>query len=79
MADRTPPPETPVAKIVVDVGKRYVVVFLCDGNGVVRDEERFRFGVELERPESWEFARTVFDMAYQMAQDEVEPPSASEG
>jgi hypothetical protein len=79
MADRATAAETPVAKIVVDVGKRYVVVFLCDGNGVVRDEERFRFGVELERPESWDFARAVFGMAYQMAQDKVEPPSASEG
>jgi hypothetical protein len=66
----------PVGKVLIDVGRRYITVYRCDGNGFVQDEERFKLPWMIDRKDAVDLANTVFDLAYAWSDATVSPPSA---
>jgi len=69
----------PCGKIVIDVGRRYITVYRCDGNGFVEDEERFKLPWMIDRRDAVDLSHTAFNLAYSWADGAVSPPAASDG
>jgi len=65
-----------VARLVIDFGKKYVTIYQCDGEGVVRDEERFKLPAPVLRREAVSFAHDVFNVIYELVDEEANPQSA---
>jgi hypothetical protein len=57
----------PCGKVVIDVGRRYITVYRCDGNGFVEDEERFKLPWLIDRKDAADMANAVFDVVYAWA------------
>jgi hypothetical protein len=66
----------PVGKVVIDVGRRYITVYRCDGNGFVEDEERFRLPWLIDRKDGVDLAHALFNVAYAWADQTVNPSAA---
>jgi hypothetical protein len=66
----------PVGKVLIDVGRRYITVYRCDGNGYVQDEERFKLHWMIDRKDAVELTYAVFNVAYAWADATVNPPAA---
>jgi len=71
--------DQPVGRLVVDVGRRYITVYRCDGSGFVQDEERFKLPWLWDRRDAVELANSVFNVAYSWADATVNPPAARGG
>jgi hypothetical protein len=69
----------PCGKVVIDVGRRYITVYRCDGNGFVEDEERFKLPWLIDRKDAADMANAVFDVVYAWADAAVNPPAARGG
>jgi hypothetical protein len=41
-----------IGKVVVDITRSYIVLYRCDGDGTVVDEDRFRVNWRLDRREA---------------------------
>lgn len=65
-------------KVVIDVGKQYVWLYLCDGKGRILDQESFKYPITIERKHAIEEAKNAFDMVYDWCNDVIND-SASEG
>ena len=66
----------PVGKVLIDVGRRYITVYRCDGNGYVQDEERFKLPWMIDRKDAVDLANAVFNTAYAWSDATVNPPAA---
>ena len=64
------------ARLVIDFGKKYIAIYQCDGEGVVHDEERFKLPSPVLRREAVSFARDVFNVIYDLVDEEANPQSA---
>jgi len=69
----------PVGKVLIDVGRRYITVYRCDGNGYVQDEERFKLPWMIDRRDAVDHVHAVFNVAYAWADAAVNPPAARGG
>jgi len=68
--------DLPVGKVLIDVGRRYITVYRCDGNGYVQDEERFKLPWMIDRRDGVDLTHTAFNLAYSWADGAVSPPAA---
>jgi hypothetical protein len=69
----------PCGKVLIDIGRRYITVYRCDGNGFVEDEERFKLPWMSDRRDAVDLSHTAFNLAYSWADGAVSPPAASDG
>jgi hypothetical protein len=69
----------PCGKVLIDVGRRYITVYRCDGNGFVQDEERFKLPWMINRLDAVDLTHAAFNLAYSWADGSVSPPAASDG
>ena len=66
----------PVGKVLIDVGRRYITVYRCDGNGYVQDEERFKLPWMIDRKDAVDLTFAAFNAAYAWADATVNTPAA---
>ena len=71
--------DSPCGKVVIDVGRRYITVYRCDGNGYVEDEERFKFPWLIDRKDAADMSHAVFHVIYSWSDAAVNPPAARGG
>lgn len=60
-----------VGKVVVDFSRKYISVYLCEGDGRIRDFDHFRFPIRLETREARQEAKDAFDFLYQWANESL--------
>lgn len=68
-----------VGKIVIDFSKKYVSIYLCEGDGVIKDYDHFRFPYRLEMKEARQETRDCYHWLYDWANRVVNSESASDG
>ena len=66
-------------RIVVEFGLQYVYVYITAGSGKLLDEESFKQPYRLERKESHEEAKEVYDLLYDSLNDTINWPTAGDG
>jgi hypothetical protein len=73
------PSDPVVGKIVIDFSKKYVSIYLCEGDGQIKDYDHFRFPCRLEMKEARQETRDCYDLIYDWANRAVNPETASDG
>jgi hypothetical protein len=63
-------------KVVIDVSRKYVSIFRCDGTGAVLDSDHFAFPYRLERKESISQTVDVYSILYDWLNRELNGDSA---
>ena len=58
-------------KIVVDVSRKYVSIFRCDGTGAVLDSDHFSFGFRLDRQDAVAEVVDLYSMLYDWLNDTI--------
>lgn len=68
-------------KVVIDIGRQYVCVYLCDGQGRILDQESFKYPVLIERQDAVDEAKGAFDTVYDWCNEIINDSaeSASDG
>lgn len=51
-------------KVVIDIGRQYVWVYLCDGRGRILDQESFKYPVRIAREDALSETKAAFDTVY---------------
>lgn len=60
-----------LGKVVLDFSRKYVSIYLCEGDGTIKDFDHFRYPFRLETKESRQECRDAFDFLYDWANDTV--------
>lgn len=60
-----------VGKVVVDFSKKYISIYLCEGDGTIKDVDHFKFPVRLGMSEARQETRDCFDFLYQWANESL--------
>ena len=60
-----------LGKIVVDFSQKYISVYLCEGDGTVKDGDHFRWPYRLDVKEARQETRDCFDWFYDFCNDTV--------
>lgn len=60
-----------LGKIVVDFSQKYVSVYLCEGDGTVKDADHFKWHYRLDAKEARQETRDCFDWFYDFCNDTV--------
>jgi hypothetical protein len=60
-----------LGKIVVDFSRKYVSVYLCEGDGTIKDFDHVKWPIRLDTPDARGECRDMFDRVYQWALDNV--------
>ena len=63
-------------KVVIDVSRKYVSVFRCDGTGAVIDSDHFSFPYRLERSEAVSQTVDIYSILYDWLNRELNGDSA---
>ena len=63
-------------KVVIDVSRKYVSIFRCDGTGAVLDSDHFAFPYRLERKEAISQTVDVYSILYDWLNRELNGDSA---
>ena len=63
-------------KVVIDVSRKYVSIFRCDGTGAVLDSDHFAFPYRLERKEAVGQTVDVYSILYDWLNRELNGDSA---
>jgi hypothetical protein len=70
-------------RVVIDVSRKYVSIFRCDGAGKVVDEDHFAHSFRLDRSDAVSFVVDIYSFAYDLLNDIVndgpDEDSAREG
>lgn len=66
-------------KIVIDVSRKYVSVFRCDGTGAILDSDHFAFPYRLDRSEAVSQTVDVYSILYDWLNRELNGDSARLG
>lgn len=68
-------------KVVIDIGRQYVCVYLCDGQGRILDQESFKYPVRIDKKDAVAEAKNAFDTVYDWCNEIINDSadSASEG
>ena len=68
-------------KVVIDIGRQYVWIYLCDGAGRITDQESFKYPVRIDRQDAVDEAKGAFDTVYDWCNEIINDSadSASEG
>jgi hypothetical protein len=60
-----------LGKIVVDFSQKYISVYLCEGDGTVKDGDHFRWPYRLDVKDARQETRDCFDWFYDFCNDTV--------
>ena len=60
-----------LGKVVVDFSQKYVSVYLCEGDGTVKDADHFRWPERLEVKDARQEVRDAFHWFYDHCNDAV--------
>ena len=60
-----------LGKIVMDFSRKYVSVYLCEGDGSIKDFEHFRWPYRLELKETREETKSLYDFLYDYVNNSV--------
>jgi hypothetical protein len=71
--------DAPYGKVLIDIGRRHIAVYRCDGNGYVLDQEMFSLPWMIDRRDAEDCVRHVFNIAYHWADSQAYPQSARGG
>jgi hypothetical protein len=70
-------------RVVIDVSRKYVSVYRCDGTGKVTDEDHFAFAVRLDRQDALAEVSDLYAFIYDWLNDTMngglDEDSAREG
>ena len=70
-------------RVVIDVSRKYVSIYRCDGTGKVTDEDHFSHPFRLDRSDAVSLVVDMYSFAYDMLNDMVngdpDEDSAREG
>jgi hypothetical protein len=70
-------------RVVIDVSRKYVSVYRCDGNGKVTDEDHFAFAFRLDRQDALAEVSDLYAFIYDWLNDTMngglDEDSAREG
>lgn len=58
-------------KIVIDVSRKYVSIFRCDGTGKVLDDDHFAFPFRLDRADALAEAASIYAWVYDWINESV--------
>lgn len=70
--------DTPIRRIVVEYGQRYVYAYFTDGNGKVLEEEVWQQPFRLDAKDVHEESHDIWQFLYQELQDTVLFTTASD-
>lgn len=62
-----------VGKVVIDFSRKYVSIYLCEGDGTIKDFDHFRYPFRLEYKDARRETKDCFDFLYDWANDTVNP------
>lgn len=68
-----------VGKVVIDFSKKYVSIYLCEGDGTIKDYDHFRYPCRLEMKEARRETQDCYHWLYDWANRSVNFESASDG
>lgn len=60
-----------LGKVVIDFSRKYVSIYLCEGDGSIKDFEHVKWPVRLAVKEARQETRDAFDFMYQWALDNL--------
>ena len=60
-----------LGKVVIDVSRKYLSIYLCEGDGAIKDFEHVKWSDRLEVKDARAEARNCFDFMYQWALDNL--------
>jgi hypothetical protein len=66
-----PPVDPVVGKVVVDFSRKYISIYLCEGDGTIKDYDHFRYPFRLDYKDARQETKDAFDFLYQWANDSV--------
>lgn len=67
-----------LGKIVLDFSQKYVSIFLCEGDGSVKDADHFKWPARLDTKETRHEVRDTFDFLYDFVNETVNGPADDE-
>jgi len=65
-------------KVVIDVSRKYVSIFRCDGTGAVLDSDHFSYPFRLERKDAVANTVDIYAILYDWLNRELNDDSARE-
>jgi len=68
-----------LGKVVIDFSRKYLSIYLCDGDGAIKDFEHVKWPVRLDVKEARRETRDCFDFMYQWALDNLLEDDLQEG
>ena len=66
-------------RVILEVTSHHAVIYLCDRQGVVLDNEVFRYPAPLDRDECSEECRDLFDLLYDSLNDAINAELQGDG
>lgn len=60
-----------VGKVVIDFSRKYVSIYLCEGDGTIKDFDHVRWPFRLDNKDARQECRDMFDFVYQWALDDI--------
>jgi hypothetical protein len=68
----TEPLSDPIlGKVVLDFSRKYVSIYLCEGDGTIKDFEHVQWPYRLDAKDTRQECRDAFDFMYQWAIDNL--------
>lgn len=62
-----------VGKVVIDFSRKYCSIYLCEGDGTIKDYDHFRYPFRLEYKDARQEVKDCFDFMYDWANETVNP------
>jgi len=62
-----------VGKVVLDFSRKYVSIYLCEGDGTIKDCDHFKYPFRLEMKDARQETKDCFDFLYDWANKTVNP------
>lgn len=60
-----------VGKVVIDFSRKYVSIYLCEGDGTIKDFDHFRYPFRLDYKDARQETKDAFDFVYQWANESI--------
>jgi hypothetical protein len=68
-----------LGKVIVEFSQKYISVYLCEGDGTIKDADHFKWPVRLEVKDTRQEVRDCYHLLYDFSNKSVNPESASDG
>ena len=62
-----------VGKIVIDFSRKYVSLYLCEGDGVIKDFDHFRYPFRLDTKDAKDETVDTFHFLFQYLNESMNP------